>query len=64
MDRGYLQDKSITKGNVHELLGMMLDFQTLGQLQITMVDYLKLVLEDFLEVITGRRTIPAANSIF
>ena len=29
-----------------------------------MVDYLKGVLEDLTEVITGRRTIPVANNLF
>ena len=43
---------------------MMLDFWTPGDLQVTMVDYLKGLLEDLSEVITWRRTIPEDNNLF
>ena len=42
----------ITRGKVHEYLGMTLDFLTPGEIQVTMVDFLKGVLEDLQEVIT------------
>ena len=50
-----------TRGKVHKYLGTTLDLRNLGYLQVTMVDYLKGVLEGFLEVITGRSTITTAN---
>ena len=43
---------------------MMLDFQTPGELQITTLDYLKGVLEDFPEVKTGRSTSLEDNNLF
>ena len=43
---------------------MTIGFRTPGELQVTMVDYLKGVMEDFPEVITGRSISPAANHLF
>ena len=54
----------ITRGKVHEYLGMTLDFLTPGEIQVTMVDFLKGVLEDLQEVITGRSIISSANHMF
>ena len=54
----------ITRGKVHKYLGMTLDFRTSGELRVTMVNYLKGVLEDFPEVVIGRSTIPSANRMF
>ena len=54
----------ITRGKVHKYIVMMLDLRTPVEMWITMVDYLKGVLEDLPEVITGRITILAANHIF
>ena len=53
---GIYKDLSNKRGKVNEYLGMTIDLQTPGEMRITMVDYLKVVLEDFLEVITGRST--------
>ena len=61
---GVYGDKRITRGKVHKYLRMTLDFWTQGELQVTMLEDLKRVLEDFPEVITRRSTIPAANNIF
>ena len=55
------EELRITRGEVHEYLGMTLDFRAPGLLWVTMVDYLKGVLEDFPEVIIGRSTIPEVN---
>ena len=44
---GTYGELSITRGKVHKYLGMMLDFRTLGELQITMLNYLKGVLKYF-----------------
>ena len=45
--KGIYGELSFTRGRVHEYLGMMLDFRIPGELQVTMVDYLRGVLEDF-----------------
>ena len=42
----------------------MLNFRTPGELWVTMVDYLKVVMEDFPEVITGWSTSPEDNRLF
>ena len=44
---GIYGELSIVRGKVRKYLGMMFDFQTPGELRVTMVDYLKGVLEDF-----------------
>ena len=54
----------VTRGKIHKYVGMMLDFQTPGELQVTMVDYLKGFLEDFQKFIIGRRKILAVNHMF
>jgi hypothetical protein len=50
----------VSRGLVHEYLGMTLDYTVKGEVKITMVDYLKGVIGDFPEVIDG--TAPAAAS--
>ena len=54
----------ITRGEVHKYLIMTIYFRTPGELQVTMINYLKGVLEDFPEVIMGRSEIPEANHMF
>ena len=41
------RELSITRGKLHEYLGMTLDFRNSGELWVNMVDYLKGLLEDF-----------------
>ena len=53
-----------TRGKVQEYLSMTLDLQTPGDFREIMVDYLKWVLEDFPEVITGGSTILVAKHLF
>ena len=62
--RGSTGRRGSQRGKLHKYLGMKLDFWDPGELRVTMVDYLKGVLEDFPEVITGRSTSPAANHLF
>jgi hypothetical protein len=37
---------SKSQGKVHDYLGMTLDFSTLGQVMITMIDYIKMICMD------------------
>ena len=55
---------STTRFKVNKYLGMALDLQTPGEILVTMVYYLKEVLENFPEVITGRITILVYNNLF
>ena len=61
---GIYGELRITRGEVHKYLVMALDLLTPGDLRVAILDYLKGVLEDLLEVITWRRTSPEDNNIF
>jgi hypothetical protein len=50
----------VSRGLVHDYLGMTLDYSTKGVVKVTMVDYLKGVLGDFPEEITRSAPTPAS----
>eukprot|EP00957_Ditylum_brightwellii_P086682 6596091-Ditylum_brightwellii.AAC.1 len=50
-----------TRGKVHNYLGMTIDFTKKGKVKISMVDYLKEVIEDFPEELSGCVATPAAD---
>ena len=54
----------IIRVKLHKYLGMTLNLRTPGELWVTMVDYLKGMLEYFSLVIKGRSMIPEANYLF
>jgi hypothetical protein len=54
----------LSRGKKHDYLGMDLDYSVLGEVKITMVDYLKRVITEFPEVISGGATSPAADRLF
>ena len=60
---GIYGDLSITRGKVHNYLGMTLNFSTPGELWGTMVVNQKWVPEDLPEVITGQRMRPAVSHL-
>jgi hypothetical protein len=49
----YGDNMHVSRGLVHDYLGMTLDYTTKGEVKVTMVDYLSGVLGDFPEVIDG-----------
>ncbi len=49
---------------VHDYLGMIFDFSAKGKVMVTMVEYIKDIIKDFPEEITGTKTSPAANHLF
>ena len=51
-------------GKVHDYLGMILDFTMKGCVIINMAKYIKTILTDFPEEITGTKTTPAADHLF
>ena len=55
---------SITRGKVHDYLGMKLDFSKCGKVQILMVDYIKLMLGELPDDMGGTATMPAAQHVF
>jgi hypothetical protein len=60
----YGDNMHMSRGLVHDYLGMTLDYTTEGEVKVTMVDYLKGVLGDFPEVIDGTAPTPASEHLF
>jgi hypothetical protein len=54
----------VSRGLVHDYLGMTLDYTKKGEVKVTMVDYLKGVLGDFPEVINGTAPTPVSEHLF
>ncbi len=55
---------SMHTGNKHNYLGVDLEFNDDGTLDVLMVNYLKSVIAEFPEVITGKGAMPAADHLF
>jgi hypothetical protein len=60
----YGDNMHVSRGLVHEYLGMKLDYKVKGEVKITMVDYLKGVIGDFPEVIDGTAPTAASEHLF
>jgi hypothetical protein len=60
----YGDNMHVSRGLVHDYLGMTLDYSTKGEVKVTMVDYLKGVLGDFPEAIIGSAHTPASEHLF
>jgi hypothetical protein len=55
---------SMHMGNKHDYLGVDLKFNDDGTLDVSMVNYLKSVIAEFPEMITGKAAMPAADHLF
>jgi hypothetical protein len=55
---------TITRGTVHDYLGMTLDYSEEGALKIHMRDYVKKILDKMPEKMDGTATLPAAEHLF
>ena len=55
---------TICRGKIHDYLGMTLDFSLDDKVQISMVDYIKNMLEELPEDMDGIATTPAAEHLF
>ncbi len=51
-------------GRKHDYLGVDMEFNKDGTLDVSMIEYLKNVIDDFPETIIGRAATPAANHLF
>jgi hypothetical protein len=60
----YSEDMRVSRGKKHDYLGMDLDYSVLGEVKVTMVDYLKRVITEFPEEITGTASSPATERLF
>jgi hypothetical protein len=54
----------VSRGRVQDYLGMTLDFTKKGEVKVTMIDYLKKVISDFPEEITGTAVNPATTNLY
>ena len=52
------------RGNIHDYLGMIFDFLPKGKVMVTMMEYTKNIINDFLEEIVGTKTSPATDHLF
>lgn len=64
MGKIYGPKMKVTRGKVHDYLGMDLDFSTPGTLRVSMIKYLKKVLANFPELICSISASPAADHLF
>jgi hypothetical protein len=55
---------TITRGKIHDYLGMTLDYSEPGVVKINMVDYVKKILDKMPENMDGTATSPAAGHLF
>ena len=53
----------VSRGQVHDYLGMTLDFRTKGEVQINMEHYIDMMLQDAPEEMKGTATTPAASHL-
>ena len=53
-----------TRGKIHDYLGMTLDYNIDGKVQITMFGYIAKIIEEFLMELDGEPNSPAANHLF
>ncbi len=51
------------QGKVNAYLGMIFDFSAKGKVMVTMMEYIKTILNNFPEEITGIKTSPAADHL-
>ena len=60
------REMKISRGKIHEYLGMTLDFSSPGELKVTMIPYVKEIVEQFSQHDPGESTTktPAAEHLF
>ena len=51
-------------GNKHDYLGMDFEFMDDGSLEVSMFQYLDIIIDEFPELITGKAATPAADHMF
>jgi hypothetical protein len=61
---GHESELSITRGKVHEYLGMTIDFSYPGKVEFNMDDYVERLLEDCPDDMKGTAVTPAAEHLY
>ena len=64
LSRIYGDKISVHRGEVHDYLGMDLDFSTPGRVRVSMIKYLSKIIKAFPEVIKSTAETPAAEHLF
>jgi hypothetical protein len=54
----------VTRGKIHDYLGMVIDYSIDGKVQIKMIDYIKAMLDELPDDMAGEAATPAANHLF
>ena len=57
-------DVKVQRGRIHEYLGMTLDYTTKGEVQVSMISYMKNIINEFPEEMTSSASMPAGYSLF
>eukprot|EP00957_Ditylum_brightwellii_P044800 3398584-Ditylum_brightwellii.AAC.1 len=57
----HMDDLKITRGKIHDYLGMTLHFSIKRKVKVLLMNYLKETIKDFLEVIDESAFTPAAH---
>ena len=55
---------TVTRGKVHTYLGMTIDYSTKGKVRLSMINYIKEILNELPDDMNGENTTPAANFLF
>ena len=55
---------TVTRGTVHDYLGMTIDYSTKGKVQFRMADYVEGILDELPEEMNGTAVTPASNHLF
>ena len=65
MKKIYGSKTTISRGRVHDYIGMELDFGTcLGALIISMIKHLQKIIDEFPQVLRGTKAYPAGDNLF
>jgi hypothetical protein len=56
--------KATHQGKVHDYPGTIFDFSVKGKVMVTMMEYIKNIIKDIPEEITGTKTSPATDHLF
>ena len=54
----------MSRGKVHNYLGMVLDYSTPGEVKVNMIKYIKDTVEGFIELVSDGAATPAAYHLF
>jgi hypothetical protein len=61
--KGIYRDMKVSRGKVHDYLGMPLDYYKKGEVKVTRIDYMKGVIEDFPDIITIGAATPTTENL-